>query len=77
MSPFPMSPTLSGHSPTPPNLVHGHPAGNMWSDHHLNNTGVVGVGHQGLLTTAPHHHSVHGMDHGYNMYSTGMNHSSV
>lgn len=67
MSPFPMSPPLTGHSPTPPNLVH-HPAGNMWSDHHISPHNAVG--HHGLLTTAPHH-GVHAMDHGY-MYSSGI-----
>jgi hypothetical protein len=70
MSPFNLSPTLSGHSPTPPNLVHhSHSSSSMWSDHSMHNTSINH--HHGLLTTASHP-GIHSMDHGYNIYNSGM-----
>ena len=73
MSPFNMSPTLSGHSPTPPSLVH-HSNSNLWNDHHHisshHSAGGVNHSHHGLLTTASHH-GIHALDHGYNMYNSG------
>ncbi|XP_021950536.1 nuclear hormone receptor FTZ-F1 isoform X1 [Folsomia candida] len=77
MSPFNLSPTLSGHSPTPPNLVHhSHSSSSMWSDHSLHNTSI-NQHHHGLLTTASNS-GIHSMDHGgYNIYSSsGGNQSS-
>lgn len=69
MSPFNLSPPLSGHSPTPPNLAH-HTSTNLWTDHHHISAHNNGVNHHGLLTTASHH-GVHVMDHGYNnMYNS-------
>lgn len=80
MSPFPMSPPLSGHSPSTPT----YPAGNMWSDHHMSaaaavahNNHAAGLSHHGLLTTASHHAVHAGMDQGYNMYSPGTTFSST
>ncbi|CAG7835619.1 unnamed protein product [Allacma fusca] len=71
MSPFNLSPPMSGHSPTPPNLVH-HSNSNMWNDHHhisSHPNSAVGHSHHGLLTTASHH-GIHALDHGYNMYNS-------
>lgn len=68
MSPFNLSPPLSGHSPTPPNLVH-HSSTNLWNDHHQINA----HNNHGLLTTAASHHGVHVMEHGYNnMYTSAV-----
>jgi len=87
MSPFNLSPNMTGHSPT----VHHHHSGtNLWnsgggsesslhhqSHHHISQHSSSHQSshshHHGLLTTASshHNHGIHSMDHGYNIYSSG------
>lgn len=75
MSPFNLSPpslSAAGHSNASANLVH-HSSASVWSDHHQMSTHASNSAinhHHGLLTTAVHH-GVHGLDHGYNLYSSG------
>lgn len=75
MSPFNLSPPLTGHSPSSAaNLVH-HMSTNLWSDPHhsavsVHNNTNNNVNHHGLLTTSSHH-SIHGVEHGYTLYSSG------